>query len=153
MEGRERGTMRRRRAVKRTMASCIGLSAAVVLVALGTLACQSGDDAGTRMDSETHMEAGAETEGEHDHSHAGGDEAVTYTCPMHPEVTSEEPGKCPECGMFLVEAGSEEATMDPSEMGMEVWTCPMHPEVQRHEPGECPECGMDLVEAESEGTE
>ena len=25
-----------------------------------------------------------------------------YTCPMHPEVTSDEPGECPECGMFLV---------------------------------------------------
>lgn len=24
-----------------------------------------------------------------------------YTCPMHPEVASNEPGKCPECGMFL----------------------------------------------------
>lgn len=26
---------------------------------------------------------------------------VTYTCPMHPEVTSNEPGKCPQCGMNL----------------------------------------------------
>ncbi len=26
---------------------------------------------------------------------------VTYTCPMHPEVTSTEPGKCPQCGMNL----------------------------------------------------
>jgi RND family efflux transporter MFP subunit len=25
-----------------------------------------------------------------------------YTCPMHPEVTSLEPGRCNECGMFLV---------------------------------------------------
>lgn len=28
---------------------------------------------------------------------------VTYTCPMHPEVVSNEPGKCPKCGMFLEE--------------------------------------------------
>ena len=27
----------------------------------------------------------------------------TYTCPMHPEVTSDKPGKCPKCGMTLVE--------------------------------------------------
>ncbi len=25
----------------------------------------------------------------------------TYICPMHPEVKSPSPGKCPECGMFL----------------------------------------------------
>jgi len=25
-----------------------------------------------------------------------------YTCPMHPEVVKDEPGKCPKCGMALV---------------------------------------------------
>jgi len=30
------------------------------------------------------------------------DQSVTYTCPMHPEVTSAQPGKCPKCGMNLV---------------------------------------------------
>jgi len=28
---------------------------------------------------------------------------TTYTCPMHPEIVSEKPGKCPKCGMDLVE--------------------------------------------------
>jgi len=28
--------------------------------------------------------------------------AVVYTCPMHPEVKSNQPGKCPQCGMDLV---------------------------------------------------
>lgn len=28
--------------------------------------------------------------------------AVTYTCPMHPEILSDKPGKCPKCGMDLV---------------------------------------------------
>ncbi len=28
--------------------------------------------------------------------------AMVYTCPMHPEVTSDKPGKCPKCGMDLV---------------------------------------------------
>jgi hypothetical protein len=29
--------------------------------------------------------------------------AVKYTCPMHPEVAMNKPGKCPKCGMTLVE--------------------------------------------------
>lgn len=33
---------------------------------------------------------------------------ITYTCPMHPEVTSKEPGKCPQCGMNLEKAASAE---------------------------------------------
>ena len=28
--------------------------------------------------------------------------AMTYTCPMHPEVINDKPGKCPKCGMNLV---------------------------------------------------
>ena len=27
--------------------------------------------------------------------------SMTYTCPMHPEVKSDKPGKCPKCGMTL----------------------------------------------------
>lgn len=29
--------------------------------------------------------------------------SVRYTCPMHPEVVSDTPGRCPHCGMKLVE--------------------------------------------------
>jgi YHS domain-containing protein len=29
--------------------------------------------------------------------------AQQYTCPMHPEVVQDKPGKCPKCGMDLVE--------------------------------------------------
>lgn len=34
---------------------------------------------------------------------------VSYTCTMHPEVVSEKPGKCPKCGMALVEKKADTA--------------------------------------------
>jgi hypothetical protein len=30
-----------------------------------------------------------------------------YVCPMHPEVTAAEPGRCPKCGMKLVPRAEE----------------------------------------------
>lgn len=44
--------------------------------------------------------------------------AVQYTCPMHPEVISDKPGKCPKCGMDLVEKkeGSNSMSMDSTSM-------------------------------------
>jgi FtsP/CotA-like multicopper oxidase with cupredoxin domain len=63
-----------------------------------------------------------------------GEGPVAYACPMHPEVVSEEPGHCPECGMKLL------AVAAPSS-----YTCPMHPEVTSDQPGHCPECGMKLL--------
>ena len=31
------------------------------------------------------------------------EKAAQYTCPMHPDVVQDKPGKCPKCGMDLVE--------------------------------------------------
>ena len=64
--------------------------------------------------------------------------AVAYACPMHPEVISDEPGKCPKCGMKLLAT-----TVAPI-----AYACPMHPEVRSDQPGRCPTCGMKLVPAQ-----
>jgi FtsP/CotA-like multicopper oxidase with cupredoxin domain len=75
--------------------------------------------------------------------HLGGpdaaDGAAVYACPMHPEVTSREPGRCPKCGMTLL------ATAAPSTT---TYVCPMHPEVVGDAPGSCPKCGMKLLPAD-----
>jgi FtsP/CotA-like multicopper oxidase with cupredoxin domain len=65
--------------------------------------------------------------------------AVMYACPMHPEVTSQESGRCPKCGMKLLATTAPAAT---------TYACPMHPEVTSQEPGRCPKCGMKLLAAD-----
>ena len=40
-----------------------------------------------------------------------------YTCPMHPEVLSDMPGKCPKCGMELVVQNSVANSHEPMKMG------------------------------------
>jgi len=57
---------------------------------------------------------------------------LSYTCSMHPEISSDKPGACPRCGMDLVQKANVQ------------YTCPMHPEVISDSPGKCPKCKMDL---------
>lgn len=59
-----------------------------------------------------------------------------FVCPMHQEISSDQPGRCPQCGMELkrrakVNTGNE-------------YRCPMHPEIISNKPGTCPKCGMAL---------
>lgn len=94
-----------------------------------------------------------------------------YTCPMHPEIRSTEPGDCPKCNMHLVPEGENgddghahhshsgaqaghKAEYDKVPAGFDgaVYTCPMHAEVRQTKPGSCPLCGMGL-ELESSAME
>lgn len=67
------------------------------------------------------------------------DTGYTYTCPMHPEIQQDRPGKCPECGMFLQAETDHQVE----------YYCPMHEDVVQEGPGKCPECGMFLEAREA----
>jgi len=47
-------------------------------------------------------------------------QAVTYTCPMHPEIHASKPGNCPKCGMKLVKETPETAPMKHDGMDMPI---------------------------------
>jgi predicted nucleic-acid-binding Zn-ribbon protein len=78
------------------------------------------------------MNSGARKRGQTDTS-----KHIMYTCPMHPEVILSKPGKCPKCGMTLVQKKA---------IATKTYTCPMHSDVVSDKPGKCPKCGMTLVE-------
>ena len=90
---------------------------------------------------------------------------VTYSCPMHPDVTSAEPGRCPKCGMKLLASQAPTVTTyacpmhpdvtsvspaaasvrhetarqpGPAQVTVTTYACPMHPEVVSDQPGHCP---------------
>ncbi len=82
---------------------------------------------------------------------SSGDEQASehkYYCPMHPEVTSHEAGRCPKCNMFLVSEEEEESSSD-EQASEHKYYCPMHPEVTSHEAGRCPKCNMFLITDEA----
>ena len=67
----------------------------------GTTGTYRQTDAG--RGPEAHEGSEPRTPGHDSHQHGAEDEAAaSYVCPMHPEVTSAEPGKCSKCGMDLV---------------------------------------------------
>ncbi|PWU23276.1 hypothetical protein C5B42_03530 [Candidatus Cerribacteria bacterium 'Amazon FNV 2010 28 9'] len=65
---------------------------------------------------------------------------LIYTCPKHPDVVSNKPGKCPKCGMDLNLSSKEEMKM----LVSKTYSCPVHKEITSHDPGKCPQCGRKL---------
>jgi Cu(I)/Ag(I) efflux system membrane fusion protein len=58
-----------------------------------------------------HVHPGAATQAAADAGSA--DAAPLYTCPMHPEVHADAPGRCPYCGMDLVPVAAPKAASSP----------------------------------------
>jgi len=73
-------------------------------------------------------------------------EKQLYTCGMHPDIISDEPGNCPICGMTLVPIKNTNIS-DPhqkKEKKILYWRAPMDPNEIYNEPGKS-KMGMDLV--------
>ena len=67
------------------------------------------------------------------------DVAKIYTCPMHAQVVSDKPGKCPMCNKDLTLSKKEQMKKDV----MKIYAFQMQPEEQSGHAGKCPKCGMD----------
>ena len=61
--------------------------------------------------------------------------AVSWTCPMHPDVLEAKEGACNICGMDL----------EPVRLVL-VYTCPIHAVIEQSMPGKCRICARDLVQ-------
>lgn len=61
--------------------------------------------------------------------------AISWTCPMHPDVLDAKPGACSICGMDL----------EPIRLVL-VYTCPVHAVIEQPAPGKCRICARDLVQ-------
>jgi hypothetical protein len=68
---------------------------------------------------------------------------VTYQCPMHGAAKSEDPGRCPDCGMSLARRETEAVAAKPKTADLG-YACPMHPKITAKKPGDCRKCGMKL---------
>lgn len=84
-------------------------------------------------------------------------DSSSYTCPMHPGIKSDKPGKCPECSMNLETAAKPVLTKDQAASAKTPtvakkkaavkkisYSCPMHPDVKSDKAGKCAKCGMFL---------
>ena len=67
--------------------------------------------------------------------------AVSWTCPMHPEILEPRKGACSMCGMDL----------EPVRL-VTMYTCPVHAVIEQALPGKCRICARQLVQMTAELT-
>jgi Cu(I)/Ag(I) efflux system membrane fusion protein/cobalt-zinc-cadmium efflux system membrane fusion protein len=110
---------------------------AIILIAVATLVLGAavGFFVGKSSSGRHEAPEGAEVAG-----------AQLYSCGMHPDIISEEPGNCPICGMNLtpIKTASAAPTTPTGERKIKYWRAPMDPTYISNKPGKSP-MGMDLV--------
>lgn len=72
---------------------------------------------------------------------------LVYVCPDHPEVGSEQPGKCTRerCGKNL----QYKIVSDATKLA-QTWMCPLHPVRTAEGKMKCPDCGIEMKHIEFE---
>lgn len=65
---------------------------------------------------------------------------ILYSCPMHPDIEMYKEGKCPTCGMNLVETKKEVMKREVTK----TYTCPVHGDMKSNTAGKCPKCGTKM---------
>lgn len=78
----------------------------------------------------------------HNHAASSQDTSQLYTCGMHPDILSEEPGNCPICEMKLTPVKNESVKTGEKEVAY--WVAPMDANEIYDSPGKS-KMGMDLV--------
>jgi len=81
--------------------------------------------------------------------HAEHKDSAQYTCPMHPQIVQDKPGKCPICGMDLVpKSATNEMTIDSSIASL---AKPVNTQVVSTIPAISPETGTRIFSVEVKG--
>jgi len=123
------------------MKSFIAIITAVIVLSFSAMGQEM-------MSHKNHMDSTKVEKSMSKKQHKDAAKIVKYTCPMHPEVITNKPGKCPKCGMTLVKLEEKKVkneTRKTNAIEAEVYTCPMHADVKSDKPGKCPKCKMELV--------
>jgi hypothetical protein len=92
----------------------LSLFTAALVTACNKAENKSADQEPTTIESTT-ADRPANSEAGHNHETDHGQTAALYTCPMHPEVTSDKPGTCPKCGMKLEKADAAAKPEEPAQ--------------------------------------
>jgi hypothetical protein len=76
--------------------------AEVLLLPTGSGVLTTGADGASGATTDHASSTTAPSASGHDGHRSNEHDQSIYTCPMHPDVSSDEPGRCPKCNMKLV---------------------------------------------------